>query len=86
MPDHQVRLPLSSARRGKPLGRQHALAVAADVSQAAAVAAMVERVVATWGAINLLHNHAGLLHPDDGSVLDITEAAIDRTLAVNVKG
>lgn len=68
------------------IGRQHALAVAADVSQAAAVAAMVERVVATWGAIDLLHNHAGLLHPEDGSVLDITEAAIDRTLAVNVKG
>jgi NAD(P)-dependent dehydrogenase (short-subunit alcohol dehydrogenase family) len=63
-----------------------ALAVAADVSREADVAAMVERVVAEYGRIDLLHNHAGLLHPQDSSILEISEEAIDETLATNVKG
>jgi NAD(P)-dependent dehydrogenase (short-subunit alcohol dehydrogenase family) len=34
----------------------------------------------------LLHNHAGILHPADASILEISEEAIDATLATNVKG
>jgi NAD(P)-dependent dehydrogenase (short-subunit alcohol dehydrogenase family) len=63
-----------------------AVAVPADVARESDVAAMVEQIVAWYGRIDLLHNHAGLLHPQDGSILDIGEEAIDATLATNVKG
>lgn len=63
-----------------------AIAIQADVSKEAAVAEMVGRVVSEWGRLDLLHNHAGILHPRDASILEIDEAAIDATLAVNVKG
>lgn len=62
------------------------LAIYADVSREADIAAMVQRVVEAWGRVDVAHNHAGILHPRDASILDIDEAAIDETFAVNVKG
>lgn len=63
-----------------------ALAIRADVSSEADVREAVRRLEAQWGAIHLLHNHAGMLHPGDASILNIEEVAIDETLATNVKG
>ncbi len=63
-----------------------AIALRADVSRESEVAAMVASVVDRWGRVDLVHNHAGILHPADASILDISEEAIDTTLAVNVKG
>ena len=60
-----------------------AIAVAADVSQAAAVAEMVDRVTSGLGPVDILINNAGiaLLRGID----ELTESEFDRTIAVNLK-
>jgi 3-oxoacyl-[acyl-carrier protein] reductase len=60
-----------------------AIAVAADVSQSAAVAAMVERVATALGPIDILVNNAGIAIVR--GVDDLTEAEFDLTIAVNLK-
>ena len=60
-----------------------AIAVAADVSQAAAVATMVEQVARELGPIDILVNNAGIAIPR--SVDELTESDFDRTILVNLK-
>jgi 3-oxoacyl-[acyl-carrier protein] reductase len=60
-----------------------ALAVAADVSQAGAVAAMVAAVSRDLGPVDVLVNNAGIGLVR--SVDDLSEADFDRTIAVNLK-
>ncbi len=60
-----------------------ALAVIADVSQAAPVQAAVDAVLARWGRIDVLFNHAGSIVVKP--FLDTTEDEWDRLMAVNVK-
>jgi 3-oxoacyl-[acyl-carrier protein] reductase len=60
-----------------------AIAVAADVSQSAAVTAMVERAANALGPIDILVNNAGVAIVR--GVDDLTEAEFDRTIAVNLK-
>jgi len=60
-----------------------AIAVAADVSQNAAVTAMVERVTTALGPIDVLVNNAGVAIVR--GVDDLTEAEFDLTIAVNLK-
>ncbi len=60
-----------------------AIAVAADVSKAAAVAAMVERVADEVGPVDILVNNAGIALVR--GVDDLTEDDFDRTIAVNLK-
>ena len=60
-----------------------AVAVAADVSHAAAVAAMVEQVASALGPIDILVNNAGMAIVR--GVDDLTEEDFDRTIAVNLK-
>jgi len=63
--------------------RRRAIAVRADVSDGAAVRALVGRVEAELGRIDVLVNNAGVaLHR---SLDDLTEADFDRTIAVNLK-
>src|SRR5258705_5210145 len=64
-------------------GGGRAIAVAADVSQAAAVAAMVEQVASALGPIDILVNNAGMAIVR--GVDDLTEDDFDRTIAVNLK-
>ena len=64
------------------LGRK-AVAVQADVSDGAAVAAMVARVEAELGAIDILVNNAGVALRR--GLDDLNEADFDRTIAVNLK-
>ncbi|QQS12163.1 MAG: SDR family NAD(P)-dependent oxidoreductase [Rhodospirillales bacterium] len=66
----------------RALGRR-AVAVGADVSDAAAVAAMAARVEAELGPVDLLVNNAGI--GVTRGVDDLTEADFDLTLAVNLK-
>lgn len=66
---------------GRAGGR--AIAVAADVSQAAAVAAMVDRVAEALGPIDILINNAGIALVR--GVDELTESEFDRTIAVNLK-
>jgi len=60
-----------------------ATAIAADVSQAAAVAKMVDLASSALGAIDILVNNAGLAIVR--SIDDLTESDFDRTIAVNLK-
>ena len=60
-----------------------AVAVAADVSQAAAVAKMIERVASDLGPIGILVNNAGMAIVR--GVDDLTESEFDQTIAVNLK-
>jgi 3-oxoacyl-[acyl-carrier protein] reductase len=70
------------ARQIRATGRR-ALAIAADVSDGAAVATMIDAIAAALGPIDLLVNNAGI-GPACG-LDDLTEAVFDRTIAVNLK-
>lgn len=61
-----------------------ALAVAADVTVDADVAAAVARALDSWGRLDVLYNNAGV--DSRGSVADATEDDWDRCFSVNVKG
>ncbi|THD71473.1 MAG: SDR family oxidoreductase [Bradyrhizobium sp.] len=60
-----------------------AIAVAADVSQTAAVAEMVNRTTSALGPIDILVNNAGIAIVR--GVDDLTESDFDLTIAVNLK-
>jgi 3-oxoacyl-[acyl-carrier protein] reductase len=60
-----------------------AMAVGADVSQSAPVTAMIERVAAELGWIDVLVNNAGI--GIARGIDDLTEADFDQTIAVNLK-
>ena len=60
-----------------------AIAVAADVSQAASVAKMVGRIAGELGPIDILVNNAGVAIVR--GVDDLTEDDFDRTIMVNLK-
>jgi 3-oxoacyl-[acyl-carrier protein] reductase len=66
----------------RAIGRR-AIAVAADVSDAASVAAMMRRVEAELGPVDVLVNNAGIVLVR--SLDELTEAEFDRTIAVNLK-
>ena len=61
----------------------HAIAVAADVSQADAVAQMVQRVKSDLGPIDILINNAGIAITR--GIEDLSETDFDQTIAVNLK-
>ncbi len=62
----------------------HAVAVAADVSRRADVAAMVEAAVQAFGGLDILVNNAGVTHRNQ-SLMTVSEDEFDRIYAVNVK-
>ena len=66
----------------RALGRR-AIAIGADVSSAAAVAAMTQAIAEQLGPVDILVNNAGigLIR----SIDELTEAEFDTTLAVNLK-
>ena len=59
------------------------MTIAADVSEAESVAAMVARVTKELGSIDILINNAGIAIVR--GVDDLTEDEFDRTIAVNLK-
>jgi len=60
-----------------------AIVAAADVSQAAAVARMVDQVTSALGPIDILVNNAGIAIVR--GIDDLTESEFDQTIAVNLK-
>jgi NAD(P)-dependent dehydrogenase (short-subunit alcohol dehydrogenase family) len=54
-----------------------------DVSRADDCRASVERAVALWGKVDILHNNVGI--SGRGTILEADEALWDRVMAVNVK-
>ncbi len=61
-----------------------AVAVAADVSDPAAVRAYTNDTVERWGGLHVVFNNAGVNLP--GIFHEASDEVVDRTLAVNVKG
>lgn len=61
-----------------------AVAVAADVSDPAAVRAYTDDTVERWGGLHVVFNNAGVNLP--GIFHEASDEVVDRTLAVNVKG
>jgi len=60
-----------------------AIAIAADVSQAASVANMVDRAASALGPINILVNNAGIAIVR--GIDDLTESDFDATIVTNLK-
>ena len=63
-----------------------ATAVHTDVSHDANVALAVQTAEATYGRLDIAFNNAGIMLADDADAMATTEATIDKTLAVNLKG
>ena len=63
-----------------------AIAVQADVSEAAAVRAMFDQAEKTFGRVDVLVNNAGIMPPTLPHLADTDDATFDRLFAVNVKG
>ena len=61
-----------------------AMAVAADVSQAAAVEDMVKRIMDSWGSVDILVNNAGVIH--DSLLMRMSEEVWDEVVNTNLKG
>src|ERR1700732_715152 len=63
-----------------------AVAFEADVTNEAEIKAMVADTHGRWGRIDILHNNVGVsLAGGDAELSDITEEAIDRCVAINLK-
>jgi len=61
-----------------------AFAVAADVSDAAAVKAYTDATVERWGGLHVVFNNAGVNLP--GVFHEASDEVIERTIAVNIRG
>ena len=61
-----------------------ALAVQADVSDAAAVRAMFDAAEQAFGGVDVLVNNAGIML--NASIAETDDAAFDRQIAINLKG
>lgn len=63
-----------------------ALAFKADVTKADDISAMVAEAHSRWGQLDILHNNVGVsLAGGDAELLDLTEEAFDRVVAINLK-
>jgi NAD(P)-dependent dehydrogenase (short-subunit alcohol dehydrogenase family) len=70
------------------IGAQGGTAVAfkADVTKIAELEAMAADALARWGRIDILHNNVGVsLAGGDAELLDFTEEALERCVAINLK-
>ena len=63
-----------------------AVAVKADVSAPAEVAALFDKVEETFGGVDVVINNAGIMQPGLVSLADTDDALFDRLFAINVKG
>src|ERR1700723_647144 len=65
----------------------NAIAFGADVTKERDIKAMIDEAHKRWGRLDILHNNVGVsLAGGDASPLEITEAAFDRIVAINLRG
>ena len=63
-----------------------AISFKADVTKSADIKAMVAEAYDRWGRIDILHNNVGVsISAGDAALLDLTEEAFDRCVAINLK-
>jgi NAD(P)-dependent dehydrogenase (short-subunit alcohol dehydrogenase family) len=63
-----------------------ALAFKADVTSTAELNAMVAEADSRWGRVDVLHNNVGVsIAGGDAELPDLTEEALDRCIAINLK-
>ncbi len=60
--------------------------VEVDVSSPASVEALYAKAVEIYGGVDILYNNAGIMPPDDDSILTTEADAYDRVQSVNAKG
>jgi NAD(P)-dependent dehydrogenase (short-subunit alcohol dehydrogenase family) len=60
--------------------------IAVDVSNPEGVQALYAKAVETYGGVDILYNNAGIMPPDDDSILTTEADAYDRVQSVNAKG
>jgi len=58
----------------------------ADVSQSADCESMIRAAEEHFGALHILFNNAGIMHPDDGDAMQTSEEIWDLTMDINLKG
>jgi NAD(P)-dependent dehydrogenase (short-subunit alcohol dehydrogenase family) len=64
----------------------HAIAVKADVTRHDDIKAMVDQAGARWERVDILHNNVGVsLAGGDAELLQLTEEAFERVVAINLK-
>jgi NAD(P)-dependent dehydrogenase (short-subunit alcohol dehydrogenase family) len=63
-----------------------AVAVRADVSKNTDCAEMVAAAEREFGALHVLFNNAGIMHPDDDDAVKTAETVWDATMDVNARG
>ena len=63
-----------------------AVYVHADVSQSEDCQAMVASAEQHFGALHVLFNNAGIMHPEDGDAVSTEQEIWDLTMAINLKG
>jgi 3-oxoacyl-[acyl-carrier protein] reductase len=68
------------------LGDAPSLLCQGDVGRGTDRDSIVESVLSNWGRIDALVNNAGITSPGRADILDATEEAWDRVLAVNLRG
>jgi NAD(P)-dependent dehydrogenase (short-subunit alcohol dehydrogenase family) len=83
-------LSLDAAKRVAEEIGEAGLAIAFDAGDPASIEAMIERTVAHFGRLDILHNNAALLDlaflDQDRTAVDTSIEVWDRTMEVNVRG
>jgi len=60
--------------------------VLADVRREVDCQTMVQTCVDNYGRLDIVHNQAGILHPHDGPITELSADVIDETFAINCRG
>ena len=63
-----------------------AVAAQANIASEADCEKMVQTAVDTYGRLDVLYTHAGILHPKDGPITELSAEAIDESFNTNCKG
>ncbi|WP_417210196.1 SDR family NAD(P)-dependent oxidoreductase [Antarctobacter sp.] len=79
-----LRQPDATAAGAREAGAAEVLAIACDVSDAAAVTSLRDATKAAWGGLDVLVHCAGIIH--EAPLLETPVADFDRVIAVNLRG